>query len=378
MADLIKYPLEDGFKTTLTQAWDGATWNINVWSTPSFTFPSWVTTYIVVNPWKSNIQIAEINAYSAVNGTMTVNDITLEKWASVNSTAQTHNVWSEVIISDNYQFWNDIATAINSKMNLSEDNVVTAGKTTYTSTTESQKWWQNVTTAQRTALTWVVNWDIVYDTDIWVNYQYIWGVWSTFATWSVVNASETEAGKVELPTTAEFEAWTDVWWTWASLSVSPSQVQSIKDWTDIWITWEMRLWTTNTAPTSWLISDWSAVSRTTYSVLFAVIWTTYWVWDWSTTFNLPNLAGNTPVGKDWATFTALWDTWGSETHTLTVDEIPAHTHTQYRTGVNWSGNSFACNDWAALDDATISTSTWGWAAHNNLQPYLVLNYIIKT
>ncbi len=50
MADLTVYPLEDDFETTLSQAWDGSTGAVYVNATPNFTFPSGVTTYIVVNP----------------------------------------------------------------------------------------------------------------------------------------------------------------------------------------------------------------------------------------------------------------------------------------------------------------------------------------
>ena len=132
-----------------------------------------------------------------------------------------------------------------------------------------------------------------------------------------------------------------------SVTKVPTQ-QSVKAYADtLWaITWEIKLWVTDTAPANWLIANWSAISRTTYSDLFTLIGTTYWIWDWSTTFNIPDLRGNTPVWKDWATFTALWDTWGTETHTLTIDEIPAHTHTV----------DTYTSSWAA--DATNETGTW--------------------
>lgn len=51
---------------------------------------------------------------------------------------------------------------------------------------------------------------------------------------------------------------------------------------------EIRLWSTATAPTGWLLTGPTAVSRTTYSALFAVIGTTFGIGDGSTTFNLPN------------------------------------------------------------------------------------------
>ena len=64
------------------------------------------------------------------------------------------------------------------------------------------------------------------------------------------------------------------------------------------ITWEIRMWSTWTAPSGWFICDWTAINRTTYATLFWVIWTTYWVWDGSTTFNIPDLKGRTPIGLE--------------------------------------------------------------------------------
>lgn len=220
MADLANYPLEDNFKTSLSQTWTWWTGTMNVVWTPNFTFPSGITTYVVVNPWNTNMQIAEINAYDSSAKTLTVSNITLEKGASVNSTAQTHNVGSEVIISDNYEFWKDIATAINSKLDNDTDWTWGAATDFAWMTAKS------LTTAQRTALT-GVNWMIVYDTDLWVHYQYIGWSWSTFATWTTSNASETVAGKVEIATDAEVTAGTGTGWTGAVLSVTPTQANTL-------------------------------------------------------------------------------------------------------------------------------------------------------
>lgn len=125
MSNLTKLPLEDWFETTLSQSWDWQLGAINVNATPNFTFPAGVTTYIVVSPWKTNMQVAEINAYNGWLKTITASNITLEKGAWVNSTAQIHTVGSKVIISDNYQFWADIQTAINSKLDNDWGNSTT-------------------------------------------------------------------------------------------------------------------------------------------------------------------------------------------------------------------------------------------------------------
>ena len=97
VVDLTTIPLEDKFRTQLSQQWTGWTWSISVANTPNFTFPAWQTCYVVVNPWKDNMQIAEIDSYDSWAKTLNVTNVTLEKWASINSTAQTHSVWSELI-----------------------------------------------------------------------------------------------------------------------------------------------------------------------------------------------------------------------------------------------------------------------------------------
>lgn len=202
MTNIANIPLEDAFKTSLSQQWTGWLGTVNVTGTPNFTFPSGITTYIVVNPGKSNMQIATINAYDSSAKTLTVSDITLEKGAWVNSTAWTHSVWSEVIISDNYQFWSDILTAVNSKVDW-----------------DTQPF-PSYTTTNRDLIS-ASNWMMIYNTTTWEFNLYQWWAWSAVASGSTQpDASTTVAGKVEIATDAEVWAWTSTWLTWAILSLS--------------------------------------------------------------------------------------------------------------------------------------------------------------
>ena len=234
----------------------------------------------------------------------------------------------------------------------------------------------------KTDLASTLNWEwasTVWIEDSWNNFVSTNVEWALneLAQWApwVANASTTVAGKVELATQAEFNTKATTWWAWPLVPQSDTIIGWAKY---IWIPWEIRLWTTSIAPDSWLIADWAAISRTTYATLFWVIGTTYWAWDWITTFNIPDLRGNVPVWQNTWTFNTLWWAGWEETHTLTEAEIPWHTHTlSYFKSWYSSWTGIQTVTWTNPWVFSTTWTTWWWASHNNLQPYLVINYIIK-
>lgn len=161
-----------------------------------------------------------------------------------------------------------------------------------------------------------------------------------------------------------------------------------------------------TPPAGYLFPVGQAVSRTTYAALFALIGTTAGAGDGSTTFNLPDYRGRVGAGKDdmggtsaarlsTMSGTTLGSAGGSQTHTLTSAEIPAHTHPVtdpghrhstiggssefVRSGVEvevlqGDGIGFTNN---ATTGITVGANTGGGGAHNNIQPTIVCNKIIK-
>jgi microcystin-dependent protein len=150
----------------------------------------------------------------------------------------------------------------------------------------------------------------------------------------------------------------------------------------------------STAPYGFLLCDGSLVSRTTYATLFAVLGVVFGAGDGSTTFALPNHAGRVAAGKGTGTFATLGATGGAETVTLTAAEMPSHTHTQNahshdlrrgeygnarREEIALSSGGSAQTSGAGIFSATATNqNTGGGGAHNNLQPFIVLNFIIKT
>lgn len=148
----------------------------------------------------------------------------------------------------------------------------------------------------------------------------------------------------------------------------------------------------STAPSGWLLCDGQSYSISTYRDLYNAIGTTYGGYGQS--FQVPDLRGRFPVGKDTGTFAALGGKGGEEKHTLTVSEMPAHQHsmnetvymdTQVRGGTqiflndNTSGGRWLStkrHDRLEINDIA-SGATGGNQAHNNLPPYISLNFIIK-
>jgi microcystin-dependent protein len=164
----------------------------------------------------------------------------------------------------------------------------------------------------------------------------------------------------------------------------------------------LQMWSTASAPTGYLLCDGSAVSRSTYSALFAVISTTFGTGDGSTTFNLPDYRGRSPLGVSGSY--ALASTGGSAdavvvSHSHTITD-PSHNHglnsnimigSQGSSGLNTGvGAGGAYTKVGQLGDTGntggtgyagtgISINTTGSSGTGaNLQPYLAINFIIKT
>ena len=132
-------------------------------------------------------------------------------------------------------------------------------------------------------------------------------------------------------------------------------------------------------PNGYLVCDGSEVSRTEYPELFDIIGTSYGGGNGTTTFNLPNLKGRVAVGYNSSDtdFNSIGKTGGSK-------ELQQHYHTYVIPGnVNptshsYTSDSFQYYGWgSSFHDSFMDTQKAGTGNSGNLQPYVVVNYIIK-
>lgn len=134
---------------------------------------------------------------------------------------------------------------------------------------------------------------------------------------------------------------------------------------------EIRPFSFSPVPDGWLLLDGATVSVTDYPGLAAVVPVS---WLSGGDINLPDMVARSPVGS--GTGYNLGDVGGEENHTLTIDEMPAHTHS-YEVAVLTADIKGELPTPALDALAPAATgSTGGGDPHNNMPPYLAVNWAI--
>lgn len=152
---------------------------------------------------------------------------------------------------------------------------------------------------------------------------------------------------------------------------------------------EIRMFAGNFAPVGWMFCEGQLLPISENETLFNLIGTTYGG-DGQSTFALPDLRGRIPIHQ--GNGFILAETGGAEQITLTVSQIPTHSHVPLGSTAPGGSNNPADNLWATANDNFYSTEqanaagalaadavtpVGGSQPHTNLQPYLCVNFIIS-
>jgi microcystin-dependent protein len=156
---------------------------------------------------------------------------------------------------------------------------------------------------------------------------------------------------------------------------------------------EIRMFAGNFPPSGWLFCDGSTLPISEYETLFQLIGTTYGG-DGESTFDIPDLRGRVPIhqgtGSEGTSY-IIGESGGVETVTLTTQQIPQHNHqllatqlagTQPNPGGNILANSQGPQPYLQESpdgnlNAQALSPAGGSQPHENLQPFLGINFIIS-
>lgn len=156
---------------------------------------------------------------------------------------------------------------------------------------------------------------------------------------------------------------------------------------------EIRMFAGNFAPVGWVLCNGQLLSIAENDLLFMLLGTTYGG-DGQTNFAVPDLRGRIPIhmGQNPTTGTtySIGQKGGSETVTLTVDQLASHTHPVYATkqtgdlanpsNAVWATSNLNQFSDQGVVDTVMAADTvspaGGGQAHDNMMPFLCVNYII--
>ena len=149
---------------------------------------------------------------------------------------------------------------------------------------------------------------------------------------------------------------------------------------------EIRLMSFGFAPKGWALCNGQLLPINQNQALFSLLGTTYGG-NGQTTFALPNLQGRTPIHA--SSGHTLGESGGEQNHTLTIPELPQHTHSLQASNAQGDqrggGNAFLANggsdiyvqpqNLTAMNPGTVG-NVGGSQPHTNMQPFLTLNFCI--
>lgn len=154
-----------------------------------------------------------------------------------------------------------------------------------------------------------------------------------------------------------------------------------------WFLGEIRLFAIGYAPAGWAQCNGQMLKVSEHQALFSIIGNKFGG-DGKTTFQLPNLQGRAAINPTTDEVFPVYSTGGTETHALTINEIPQHTHSLSASSATSTKGVAASNVWSESSAKPYSNTADGYMspkaigmtgaaqAHSNMQPYAVANFCI--
>lgn len=215
MSNLTNYPKQSFFKTTLASPIDASqTSGIVLSAVPDYS-PAGETIYISITD-PDNPETISCTGWNTTTKILSGVTRGVANYSGGSSSASAHAAGTSVVLSDNWNYWEDLKTAINSKVEDSGDTMT--GPLGFSGTTNRGITVNSLTTSQRDALSSPPDGTIIYNTTVGEFQMRQGGGWVTTSSGSVQpNGSETVAGKWEGATVAQQGTATDVGETGASL-----------------------------------------------------------------------------------------------------------------------------------------------------------------
>lgn len=333
MTNIDLYPLQDNYESKLSQPYDWTAAILYVDTVPTATLPSGAKVLFTINPWTSFAQTVEVDWWSSWQ--LNVSSTTVEKGNGINYSTTSHGAKSPIIISDNFAYWKEIATNVNSKADISNPVFTgSVGLPTYIDNTARDVAIPSPTGKELIKVAWDVQ-----------QYNSVTAQWEVLDTGTVTpNASTTVAGKVEKATPTEITNGTSTGGTGAELFVWPEDLKTVTDWINVslwWIGWvNATLWETLTAGN--VVStdpDTNKIVRT------------YWQWvsataisyGWSFT---PNHVQSIKLSDNTVLFNSIYSwTWSFSKYALSAWTISWNTITVWTQQILTASWSSGVSNW---------------------------------
>lgn len=217
---------------------------------------------------------------------------------------------------------------------------------------------------------------LIYNTALWILQQYIAWAWAAFASGTTPNADTTTAGKVEIATLAESDWWVAIWWTWASLVITPDKLAYFGDWSD----WNVTISTNTTLTSDKYYNNLTVNTGITLDPAWYIIYVAWTLTLTGTAKIIRN--GNNATNAAWAVQGTWWAALATWTCWVCLGWYDWQVWGAFITNVAWIAWVATTNSYATTGTNSAAWVEWGgtsllkWASASATQ-WLLYNKVLS-